>query len=94
MVLLNVKSLKLLLYLLRAVVLEGEELGPQVWRGFMNRQRRLGWTSEKMVPRQGRLDSLFRQLDETRAVYIFGIFSYVYNYMATQVGNNALTINF
>lgn len=65
MLLLNVESLKLLLYLLRAIVLEGEKLGTQVWRGFVNGWGRLGWTTEKMVPRQSRRDSLLRQLDET-----------------------------
>lgn len=64
MLLLNVQSLELFLYLLRAVVLEGEELGPQVWRGFVNRGWwQLEWSAYNVVPWHGRRDSLFRQLD-------------------------------
>ena len=69
MLLLNVKSLELFLYLLRAVVLEGEELSPQIWCGFVNGWRCLGWSTEEMVPRQSRLDSFLRQLEEMRSVY-------------------------
>ena len=57
MLLLNVKALELLLDLLRAVVLEWEELGSEVGGRFVRRWGLRG-AGEILVPRYGRLDTL------------------------------------